>query len=103
MRNSFKIVVILSFALSLSLALLNATEEINEFKKKIELSKKLTNEAIDIIMKRWDIANYPNFLRSAHMSHTAWEILKVNIFNFLLFYLLVFISIFATLTLDILV
>ena len=73
MRNPIKI----AFMCCL-LSLLNATADINQFKEKIELSKKLTNDAIDTIMKRWDVVNYPNFLRSVHMTHTAWEILKVN-------------------------
>ena len=74
MRNPIKLLLVLCCFLYL----LNATTDINQFREKIELSKKLTNDAIDLIMKRWDIVNYPNFLRSVHMTHTAWEILKVN-------------------------
>jgi hypothetical protein len=37
-----------------------------------------TNQALKAIYDRWDIAHYPNFLRSVSMSHTGWEVLKLK-------------------------
>ena len=50
------------------------------FKDKLTEAVKATDAILDRIQTRWDISNFPNFLRSASMSHTSWEVLKVRLF-----------------------
>ena len=48
------------------------------FKETIEAAKSKTNEILKTLFDRWEIKDYPNFLRSVAMSHTSWEVLKVT-------------------------
>jgi anaerobic C4-dicarboxylate transporter len=47
-------------------------------KEKLTAIESETNKALKAIFDRWDISHYPNFLRSASMSHSSWEVLKVT-------------------------
>lgn len=47
------------------------------FKEKVESAKTKTTAILKDLFDRWDIKNFPNFLRSVAMSHTSWEVLKV--------------------------
>ena len=47
------------------------------FLGKLNAAKTKIDEALKKIHDRWDIEHFPNFLRSASMSHTSWEVLKV--------------------------
>jgi hypothetical protein len=35
-----------------------------------------TDHILDELMKRWEIREYPNFLRSVGMSSSSWELLR---------------------------
>ena len=45
---------------------------------KLSLSKNITEKILDEIWKRWQIERFPNFLQSAAMTHTSWEVLKLK-------------------------
>jgi hypothetical protein len=49
-----------------------------EIREKFEASKKATDAAIQTLWDRWQISDYPNFLRSAAISHTSWEVMKLK-------------------------
>ena len=57
-----------------------------DFQAKLGSAKTKIDEALKKIHDRWDIEHFPNFLRSASMSHTSWEVLKV--YSYLLYYCL---------------
>ena len=43
--------------------------------------KKASNVTSDLLIKmfdKWQISKYPNFLQSAAMTHTSWEVLKLK-------------------------
>jgi hypothetical protein len=46
-------------------------------KEKLVQIEAETNKALKAIFDRWEIASYPNFLRSVSMGHSSWEVLKV--------------------------
>lgn len=52
--------------------------DIGVFKEKIISAKNKTNEILTTIFEKWQIKDYPNFLGSVGMTHTAWEVLKVS-------------------------
>ena len=50
-----------------------------DLKIKLNLALTETDKALDMIWKRWQIDEYPNFLKSVSMSTLAWDILKTKI------------------------
>ena len=49
-----------------------------DLKVKLNLALTETDKALDTIWKRWQIDDYPNFLKSVSMSTLAWDILKTK-------------------------
>ena len=47
------------------------------FKEKVKSAKAKTDEILAGIFTKWQVKEYPNFLNSGAMTHTAWEVLKV--------------------------
>lgn len=37
-----------------------------------------TDSTLKQISDKWEIPNFPNFLRSVAMTHTSWEVLKLK-------------------------
>ncbi len=37
-----------------------------------------TEKVMNDILKQWDVANYPNFLKSVGMTRTSWEVMKLK-------------------------
>ena len=66
-----------SFLCVLSLFKLRISIQLDVFKAKIESAKNKTDEILNSIYTKWQVKDYPNFLSSAAMTHTAWEVLKV--------------------------
>lgn len=50
----------------------------NEAKTKLESTVAATDKLIKTLFDRWQVAEYPNFLKSVEMSETSWELLKVK-------------------------
>ena len=50
----------------------------NEAKTKLESTLAATDKLIKTLFDRWQVAEYPNFLKSVEMSETSWELLKVK-------------------------
>ena len=63
--------------LLLLLCSLGTSQNMATFKEKIEGAKAKTEQTLKQLFQRWDVSTFPNFLRSATMSHTSWEVLKV--------------------------
>jgi hypothetical protein len=57
---------------------LSIADSVN-FSQKIIAAIKSTDQILDHIFVKWQIKEYPNFLKSVSMSHTGWEVLKVTI------------------------
>lgn len=51
--------------------------ELAAFKEKVKSAKAKTDEILASIFTKWQVKEYPNFLNSGAMTHTAWEVLKV--------------------------
>lgn len=50
----------------------------DEAKQKIEAAHRATATIMENVMNRWQIKEFPNFLKSVEMSETSWEVLKVK-------------------------
>lgn len=50
----------------------------NESLTILESSIAKTSTIIDGLFARWEVKNFPNFLKAAGMSHTSYEIMKVK-------------------------
>ena len=47
-------------------------------KAKVGQIREATGKVLQQIFQRWDVEQFPNFLRSVAMSQTSWELLKVK-------------------------
>ena len=54
-------------------------EKLDTLRSTLIATKSKVKEILEGFDKRWEINNYPNFHRSAAMTHTGWEVLKVLI------------------------
>jgi radical SAM superfamily enzyme len=52
----------------------NGDEALNS---KLEAAMKVVDDTLQTLHKRWDIDNYPRFLKAVTMTHTSWEVMKV--------------------------
>ena len=50
----------------------------DEAVKKLKSAESLVEKEMASIWKTWDIDNYPNFLQSAGITHTSWEVMKLK-------------------------
>ena len=46
--------------------------------EKLESTLKIIENQVKTIWDRWQISTYPNFLNSAAISHTSWEVMKLK-------------------------
>ena len=53
-------------------------EKLDTLRSTLVATKNKVKEILDGFDKRWEIKNYPNFHRSVAMTHTGWEVLKVQ-------------------------
>jgi len=53
-------------------------QEIESANKHFEKSLDVITKQIKTLWDTWDISNYPNFLQSAGISHTSWEVMKLK-------------------------
>ena len=49
-----------------------------EFMTALDEATKVTNGILKDMFDEWQISKYPNFLQSAAMTHTSWEVLKIK-------------------------
>ena len=57
---------------------IDVVTDTTSFIEKVKSAKIKTDEILSAIDSKWQIKDYPNFLNSAAMTHTAWEVLKVR-------------------------
>ena len=69
--------ILIATALLLCALKANCITEI-EAKTKLESTLAATEKLIKTLFDRWQVAEYPNFLKSVEMSETSWELLKVK-------------------------
>ena len=50
----------------------------DDFQASLTAAKLKLNLIIDDMKSKWEMHRMPNFLRSAAMTHSSWEILKVS-------------------------
>ena len=50
---------------------------LKDYKKKLVNAKEKIDEIISKFNSRWQINEYPDFLKSVAMTKTSWEVLKV--------------------------
>lgn len=68
------VICVLTFCISAARA--GAGED--ALQAKLKASEALIVSGLEALHARWQIDKYPNFLRSASMSHTAWEVMKIK-------------------------
>ena len=56
-----------------------------EVKSKLESAIAATDKVLNTLYERWQVNDFPNFLRSVEMSETSWEVLKVKFQSKILF------------------
>ena len=56
-----------------------------EVKSKLESAIAATDKILNTLYERWQVNDFPNFLRSVEMSETSWEVLKVKFQSKILF------------------
>jgi hypothetical protein len=67
---------------SINAATISINSKNNEiFLQQLQKSKVITDNTLKKIHDRWQISKYPNFLKSAAMTHTSWEVLKIKFQN----------------------
>lgn len=49
-----------------------------QFKERLDSALKIAQDTLTSIYDKWDISNYPNFLKSVSMTHTSWEVMKLK-------------------------
>ena len=74
-------------SLPILLCLINYCVCDNAVQEKISTAKKITEDILKSIHERWQVNSFPNFLRSAAISRTSWEVLKVFGMKHIPFYL----------------
>ena len=50
----------------------------DEFVTSLRKASLITSDILQDIVDEWQIRKYPNFLQSAAMTHTSWEVLKLK-------------------------
>lgn len=58
-----------------------SAEKLQSFRKTLESAKDKVKEILHGFDKRWKIKEFPNFHKSAAMTHTGWEVMKVCEYN----------------------
>ena len=64
--------------LSTSLLVMALDKESTALTKKLEIALNSTQNILDTLFKRWEIDKYPNFLQSAAMTKTSFDVLKLK-------------------------
>lgn len=50
-----------------------------KLKERLDLSLEAIKKTLKTLRERWEVDKYPNFLASAAMTHSAWELMKVRL------------------------
>ena len=64
------------------LFVLSLGSDINDFRTKLQTANEKIDEILLTIENRWQLKMFPNFLKSAAMSTTSWDILKVLLYTY---------------------
>ena len=61
--------------------IIRAEQDITSFVTKVKSSKLKIDDILKGIQSKWKFDEYSNFLNSAAMTRTAWEVLKVRLIS----------------------
>ena len=69
----FNLISILIFILSYA-----ENSSVSVFHDKLKSSKKILNSILNDIFLKWQVKDFPTFLKSVAMTSNSWELLKVR-------------------------
>jgi hypothetical protein len=72
----FRLLILATIMLPYTLTLASESDEM--IMEKIKSAEQQTVSVMNEILKEWDVANYPNFLKSVAMTRTSWEVMKLK-------------------------
>ncbi len=75
---AFALITIAVLTIQLSQSAVLDPQTLDLVNKKLDSSLNILNRQVQTIWDTWDIGNYPNFLKSAGISHTSWEVMKLK-------------------------
>ena len=77
MTMRFSYVKDVIFLLLVSLVL-SSSDPPKDIKEKLKAALQVTERSMDQLFARWQVKEYPNFLRAATMTHISYEVLKTK-------------------------
>jgi len=77
-ESALSTVTFFSLKFILFLLCFQKSKSTTEFESKLETAVNVTDRILHGIWDKWKIDKYPNFLQTAAMTHTSWEVLKLK-------------------------